>query len=333
MKFKVQHFIDFATRGDTMQVVNFSVGGMDLMRRCAHLINAYRYFKLGRISIKLVPASTLPVDPTGLSYDDSDLQAVDPRDQLTPGLIRITNGEDIADQGWVSGQEDQIFNSMMLDPRWYKFSLQSGFRRSAKPLFWYVGQLHQDVYPGAIQNVPYVTSGTGGVDNAGSSTIYFDTLTGADGIQSAGVYRRANFSDPHGFFQTGKKGRMGWMRTDALVEYGSTHVDPNNGVFEKAEVTPFPTCRVITMVLPKMHKTNYYYRCYVTEEVYFSGVRTFGPGDPNNVNSGYASGIDNFVELPAVNTAKFPYTYKTGVFPDQTANATVKMNDGNWGQN
>lgn len=326
MKFKVQHFIDFATRGDTMQVVNFSVGGMDLMRRCAHLINAYRYFKLGRISIKLVPASTLPVDPTGLSYDDSDLQAVDPRDQLTPGLIRITNGEDIADQGWSSGQEEQIFNSMMLDPRWYKFSLQSGFRRSAKPLFWYIGQLHQDVYPGAILNVPSVALVGGNVDQDSVDAQYLNMA----GTQYRNYYRQ-DFSDPHGFFQTGKKGRMGWMRTDALVEFASSIAD-NTGVFEKAEVTPFPTCRVITMVLPKMHKTNYYYRCYVTEEVYFSGVRTFGPGDPANVNSGYASGIDNFVELPAVNTAKFPYTYKSSVFPDQTASASVKMNDGNWGQ-
>lgn len=330
MKFKVQHFIDFATRGDTMQVVNFSVGGMDLMRRCAHLINAYRYFKLGRISIKLVPASTLPVDPTGLSYSDEDLQSVDPRDQLTPGLIRITNGEDIADQGWASGQEDQIFNSMMLDPRWFKFSLQSGFRRSAKPLFWYVGQLHQDVYPGAIQNIPMVVAGAGvSSDNSSVAAIYGNDARLSEGT-GFGQFRRVDFSDPHGFFQTGKKGRMGWLRTDALVEYGSTVTD-HLGVFEKAEVTPFPTCRVITMVLPKMHKTNYYYRCYVTEEVYFSGVRTFGPGDPANVNSGYASGIDNFVELPAVNTAKFPYTYKSGVFPDQTASASVKMNDGNWG--
>lgn len=331
MKFKVQHFIDFATRGDTMQVVNFSVGGMDLMRRCSHLINAFRYFKLGRISIKLVPASTLPVDPTGLSYSDEDLQSVDPRDQLTPGLIRITNGEDIADQGWVSGQEDQIFNSMMLDPRWFKFSLQSGFRRSAKPLFWYVGQLHQDVYPGAIQNVPSVSYNGTVVDNISANTIYSSSNRLADAAAGPGDFTRANFSDPHGFFQTGKKGRMGWMRTDSLVEFGS-NISEHQGVFEKAEVTPFPTCRVITMVLPKMHKTNYYYRCYVTEEVYFSGVRTFGPGDPANVNSGYASGIDNFVELPAVNTAKFPYTYKTSVFPDQQASASVKMNDGNWGQ-
>lgn len=332
MKFKVQHFIDFATRGDTMQVVNFSVGGMDLMRRCAHLINAYRYFKLGRISIKLVPASTLPVDPTGLSYDDSDLQAVDPRDQLTPGLIRITNGEDIADQGWTSGQEEQIFNSMMLDPRWYKFSLQSGFRRSAKPLFWFIGQLHQDVYPGAIENIPQVNWTGTDVTNISVQSVYKNRASGSEGSATVQPFIRSNFSDPHGFFQTGKKGRMGWMRTDSLVEFGSNITD-HAGVFEMAEVTPFPTCRVITMVLPKMHKTNYYYRCYVTEEVYFSGVRTFGPGDPNNVNSGYASGIDNFVELPAVNTAKFPYTYKSGVFPDQTANASAKMNDGNWGEN
>lgn len=198
------------------------------------------------------------------------------------------------------------------------------------PLFWYVGQLHQDIYPGAINNIPVIAGNTGAPDQTSVNAVYDVTSYAADGAQAVGHYMRANFSDPHGFFQTGKKGRMGWMRTDALVEFASAGA--NAGVYEKAEVTPFPTCRVITMVLPKMHKTNYYYRCYVTEEVYFSGVRTFGPGDPANVNSGYASGIDNFVELPAVNTAKFPYTYKTSVFPDQQASASVKMNDGNWGQ-
>ena len=44
----------------------------------------------------MVPASTLPVDPQGLSYDVDDPQTViPPRDQMNPGLVRITNGEDL----------------------------------------------------------------------------------------------------------------------------------------------------------------------------------------------------------------------------------------------
>lgn len=331
MKYKVQHFIDFATRGDTMQIVNFSVGGKDLMARCSHLIGAYRYFKLGRISIKLIPASTLPVDPTGLSYDDEDLQTVDPRDQLNPGLIRITNGEDIADSGIenLSDIEQQrLYQAMMLDPRWYKFQLQSGFRRSARPLFWYVGQLHQDSYPGAIVNLPGVTVGETSQRISSTFAQYRDgTDVDADAEAADRSFRRHDFSDPHGFFQTGKKGRMGWLRTDCLQEFGgaaSASGGASAGVYESPMLVPFPTCRVITMVLPKMFKTNYFYRCYVTEEIYFSGVRNFSPA----VDGYIGAGIDSFVQPPTIYTGRFP-TSDPDLILD--AGKVDKYNDGNWG--
>lgn len=330
MKYKVQHFIDFSTRADTMQIVNFSVGGKDLMNRCAHLIGAYRYFKLGRISIKLVPASTLPVDPLGLSYGDTDPQTVDPRDQLNPGLIRITNGEDIADSGIENlseAEQQRVYQSMMLDPRWYKFQLQSGFRRSAKPLFWYVGQLHQDSYPGAILNYPAISTSGSSQRISSTGAFYDDCNDGSvDGTVDEIAYRRQDFSDPHGFFQTGKKGRMGWLRTDALQEFGGSagNADAPPGVFESPMLVPFPTCRVITMVLPKMFKTNYFYRCYVTEEIYFSGVRTFSPA----VDGRIGAGIDNFVQLPTVYTGKFPTADPRYILDNGKID---KYNDGNWG--
>lgn len=155
-KYKVQTYFDIATNAESMQIVNFSCGGEALRKRCQHLFLAYKYFKLGKLSIKFVPASTLPVDPLGLSYDDDDPQTVDPRDQLDCGLVRITNGEDILDD--LTNISDDamrgMYEAMLLDPRWYKFGLQTGFKRTARPLYWQIGQFHQDMFPGAIENIP-----------------------------------------------------------------------------------------------------------------------------------------------------------------------------------
>ena len=94
IKMKFQSFMDVSTSDSSMQVITVSAGGPEVLRRLAPQFSAYKYYKLGNVAVKLVPASTLPVDPTGLSYE-AGAQTVDPRDQLTPGMMRITNGEDI----------------------------------------------------------------------------------------------------------------------------------------------------------------------------------------------------------------------------------------------
>ena len=63
MKFRFQSFVDVSTSATSMQVIQWSVGGADVINRCRHLFGAYKYFKLGKISVKMVPASTLPVVP------------------------------------------------------------------------------------------------------------------------------------------------------------------------------------------------------------------------------------------------------------------------------
>ena len=42
---------------------------------------------------------------------------------------------------------------MLLDPRWFKWMLQSGTSRRAYPRYWQIGQL-QDKWPGAVLNLP-----------------------------------------------------------------------------------------------------------------------------------------------------------------------------------
>lgn len=284
MKYRFQSFMDVSTSAETMQILQFSVGGADVLQRCQHLFGAYKYFKLGKISIKMVPASTLPVDPAGLSYESDDPQTVDPRDQMSPGLVRITNGEDIFTNVSALSVENQIkcYHAMMLDPRWSKFMLQSGFRRSAYPLYWQVGQLSQDKYPGSVENVPWFNSGQSGLYSSDDGTIseFHSVKQGSTNVVGQGIL---GGSSARGLFQTGHRGKLGFLPTDFFQEL----VNQNGGKIKFAGVNNIPEVSVITCVLPKAYKTVYYYRIFITEEVIFSGLRTIPP-------EGYP-GIDQFV--------------------------------------
>lgn len=291
MKYKFQHYFDIATSAESMQVINVSAGGSDVVQRCAHLFGAYKYFKLGKVSLKLVPASTLPVDPLGLSYDDDDPQSVDPRDQLNPGLVRITNGEDIMTDisSLTDDQQHAVYNAMMLDPRWYKWQLQSGMRRSAVPLYWQIGQLHQDYFPGSTINVPQ-TSGTQIVSTETEKIASFGTATGT---ANPWFYHHADNSDPRGLFQVGHRGRMGYLPTDALVPHRVNATD----LRDQPLINAVPEIQCFTIVLPKAFKTVYYYRAYITQEVYFTGLKTIGvPDIGSSIAYQSIAGLDQFIK-------------------------------------
>lgn len=288
MKFKFQSFFDVSTSATSMQVLQFSVGGSEVLNRCRHLFGAYKYFKLGKISVKMVPASTLPVDPLQLSYSEDDPQSVDPRDQMNPGLVRITNGEDIFTD--VSSLSDEaqigIYNTMMLDPRWSKFMLQSGFRRSAYPLFWQIGQLHQDLYPGSTINFPLTES----TDYYGKTVASHGYKSGTGDTNALAGARSDEGSSARGLFQVGHRGRIGFLPTDMYQEIPIA----GSGDRYKAmgSTNSVPEVSVITCVLPKAYKTLYFYRIFVTEEVIFSGLRS-APYMFDNTHQ--YLGLDNFI--------------------------------------
>lgn len=303
LRFKFQSFVDINTRADTMQILQWSVGGNEVIQRCRHLFGAYKYFKLGKISVKMVPASTLPVDPLQLSYADDDPQSVDPRDQMNPGLVRITNGEDIfTDVSKLTTEVMQVsvYNSMMLDPRWSKFMLQSGFRRSAYPLYWQVGQFAQDKYPGSTINAPY----DGVIDGVVATHIMRNSIT--DGSPFA---RAENNSSARGLFQVGHRGKLGWLPTDFYQEVAS---NAESRYTEQYGLNNVPEVSVITCVLPKAYKTQYYYRVFITEEVLFSGLRSapYIAGTSAQGTVGYAlTGLDQFLvgtPTPVTPTALAP---------------------------
>ena len=258
VKMKFQSFVDISTQADNMKIISVNAGGKDVLRRLAPFFGAYKYYKLGGVSIKLIPASTLPVDPTGLSYEAGE-NTVDPRDQLTPGMCRITNGEDILEDitGLTGDQQRQLYDNMLLDPRWYKWMLQSGVKRFGKPRYWQIGQLHQDKWPGAFTNMPLLNDADRVVDTAHEGRSR--TLSG-----NAALYANVN-STSYGFFQTGHRGVLGWMPTDALQPY----VKADNSSVSEAFLASPPEVELFKILMPPMHKTNYYYRMFITETVYF----------------------------------------------------------------
>lgn len=257
IKMKFQSFMDINTSATSMQIITVSAGGEQLLKRLPAQFQAYKYYKIGSVSVKLVPASTLPVDPTGLSYEAGE-PGVDPRDQLTPGLMRITNGEDVFED--ISGLSDEvqhaIYNNMLLDPRWFKWMLQSGVKRYATPRYWQIGQLHQDKWPGMIQNFPYV-QGSSESDHAILGTKHVENVV----TDNAGYIEHVvDGSSAYGFFQTGHTGRLGWLPTDSLQP---------SGYAKEALLASPPEVEVMKIILPKAYKTEYYYRMFVTETVYF----------------------------------------------------------------
>lgn len=259
IRMKFQSFMDISTSDQSMQIVTISAGGKEILRRLAPQFGAYKYYKIGAISAKLVPASTLPVDPTGLSYEAGE-NTVDPRDQLTPGMMRITNGEDVFENitGLTDAQQHGIYNNMLLDPRWFKWMLQSGTSRRATPRYWQIGQLHQDKWPGAIQNVPTIQNG----DITGTSAVQTNMVKGTGNTQVDALIDK---SSQFGLFQVGHKGVLGWLPTDGLSTVYTAYDTPN----EVSMLASPPEVEVMKIILPKAYKTKYFYRLFITEEVLF----------------------------------------------------------------
>lgn len=267
VKMKFQSFFDIATEADQMQIISVNAGGKDVVARLAPFFSAYKYYKLGKVTIKLIPASTLPIDPTGLSYEEGE-NTVDPRDQLTPGMCRITNGEDILEDitGLDGDQQRELYQNMMLDPRWYKWMLQTGVKRYASPRYWQIGQLHQDKWPGSVINQPIVSS-------SALSHIYGTShFTHVQERNTDGSYSNRNDtnigSSEYGIFQTGRRGKLGWLPTDSLQTV-NFFKDSAHQSYQSPMIASVPEIELFKVLMPPMRKTNYYYRAFITEECFF----------------------------------------------------------------
>lgn len=266
VKMKFQSFFDMSTLDNEMQIISVNAGGKDVYRRLAPFFQAYRYYKLGSVSFKAIPASTLPIDPTGLSYEAGEFPTVDPRDQLTPGMARITNGEDILEDitGLSGDQQRELYNNMLLDPRWFKWMLQTGVKRFGKPKYWQIGQLHQDKWPGATLNTPRYEENPLSPGNSYLAGTASNMLIAGN----VDISTRPG-SSPRGIFQTGHRGTLGWMPTDGMQPVWNGVSGVGAGIDNKAFLASIPEIELFKILTPPMHRTKYFYRVFVTETVYF----------------------------------------------------------------
>lgn len=260
---KYTYFVDMQTDPDRMQIIKITAGGRMPQIRLRPFFGTFKYFKLGKVSVRFVPAATLPVDPTGLSYEEGE-QTVDPRDQMNPGLVRITNGEDVSKMTDIltGVNAEKAYYATMLDPRWYKFPLQSGFKRTAKPLLWNVAQTKQAAVQSLLGSNATIQPGLPIVSH--TDTAFTATADYGDNVdpvtQTAGGDPSVSLpfaDDPLDLvLMQSNRIRMGWMPTDMF----------NSNVYGPA---PVPEVDLVTCILPKAYKTRYFYRCYIEEEVLF----------------------------------------------------------------
>lgn len=261
MKVKFTQFFDVSSSADNFQVFTIKAGGEIVKKRCLPQFVAFHKYKLGSVSVKMVPASTLPVDPTGLSYETGET-TVDPRDMFNPGLVRITNGEPVAVMGDMNN-----YYATLLDPRWYKFQLQQGFSRYAKPLVFNIGEIAQDSSPffgdvnDTVNKNTYTGHMNGMVSNGNAVHVYDDSASiDVDNIFS------------HAPIQTGKI-KLGWLPTNTR---GNTALSTTESSFY-GTLSRVPEVDVLTFILPKAFKTKFYYRVFVEETVYFKDPVAINP--------------------------------------------------------
>ena len=258
MKVKFTQFFDICSDSTKFTKYTVTAGGDYIKARCLPQFICYQYYKLGPVTVKCVPASTLPVDPTGLSYEAGET-TVDPRDMFNPGLVRITNGEPVADL-----EKMETYYATMLDPRWFKFQLQQGFTRTAKPLVYNIGEIGNDVAPFNGMRDVNVSGIVKDFYREGEKTTYTASTTPAS----------VNFSEKFSPIQTGRV-KLGWMPTNVYAPSGANA----GGVYavQPKFMPPVPEIDLITFVLPKAFKTKFYYRVFVESTVYFKGPVAVNP--------------------------------------------------------
>ena len=257
MKVKFTQFFDICSDSAKFTTFTVTAGGDYVKARCLPQFACYKYYKLGPVSVKLVPASTLPVDPTGLSYEAGET-TVDPRDMFNPGLVRITNGEQIGELG-----DMKNYYATLLDPRWYKFQLQQGFSRYARPLVYNIGEIGNEIGPfmGAHS---YDSS-----KNAFNRYVRNNNAT----IAAASNESAQMVADKYSPIQTGRI-KLGWLPTDTNLREGTSA-----GVYTEwpDRLTYVPEIDVITFILPKAFKTKFYYRVFIESTVYFKDPVAVNP--------------------------------------------------------
>lgn len=175
----------------------------------------YKQFKYLGAKLSLIPASTLPVDPTGLSYEAGDT-TVDPRDMVNPILWKHYHGESMLTDALYdeelknynsindnpyefngsavgrelynvagSGTIDAVYPKALMDVSFKKAGIQAGFSTFIKPFVYNVVN--------ARQMLPFT--------DTTASAKYFSGVNPAANPSATGAVRKTNSGDLAGAYE------------------------------------------------------------------------------------------------------------------------------------
>ena len=330
--YKIQKWSDIETSTTKVTMLNIGVAGNEIRNRCQPFLSAFKYYRVVGMKVSLLPASTLPADPSQISYESGE-NSVNPADMMNVGLVRYTNGEAFSNYKQLTAPVSagapfegdsgmQTYFNMMLDRRWSKFGLQRGMSRFFRPMIYEDGLPMQSVCPD--EAISWIHAESSGQFNVANSRLILDTPNAGDSYllapepnssQYPNLDNVSLFGTSDGFrFQTGRLKRLGWRTTDIahlggdmLASSGSSKDDIVSGF------NTFPFINMGRIILPRALKTKFAFRVVQTIIVQFRGA----------------------VNISPQNTAGDRYLADMGIYPTGSVN-TVPQNvtGGNfWGGN
>lgn len=286
--YKIQKWSDIETSTKKVTMLNIGVAGNEIRNRCQPFIQAFKYYRVVGVKVSLIPASTLPADPSQISYETGE-NSVNPADMMNVGLVRYTNGEAFPYYQKLTGEVTagtsfetdpgmQTYFNMMLDRRWSKFGMQRGMSRFFRPRVYEDGLPIQSLIPD--EAVSFLKH-EGQQYNVGNSRIVEGYLgTGEDFLQRSdeqypSLDKVSLFGSSDSFrFQTGKLKALGWRTTDI------SHIGVEIGVGGNSIQSGFNTFPFINMgriILPRAMKTKFAFRVVQTIIVQFRGAVNISP--------------------------------------------------------
>ncbi len=291
--YKIQKWSDIETSTRKVTMLNIGVAGNEIRNRCQPFIQAFKYYRVVGVKVSLIPASTLPADPSQISYESGE-NSVNPADMMNVGLVRYTNGEAFPYYQKLTGEVQagtafetdpgmQTYFNMMLDRRWSKFGMQRGMSRFFRPMVYEDGIPIQSLIPD--ESISFLKH-EGQQYNVGNSRIVEGYLgTGEDFLQRSdeqypALDKVSVFGSSDSFrFQTGKLKSLGWRTTDI------SHIGVEIGVGGNSIQSGFNTFPFINMgrvILPRALKTKFAFRVVQTIIVQFRGAVNISPENDAN---------------------------------------------------
>nr|QJQ37740.1 capsid protein [Cressdnaviricota sp.] len=294
--YKIQKWSDIETSTTKVTCLNVGVAGNEIRNRCQPFIQAFKYYRVLGMKVSLIPASTLPADPSQISYETGE-NAVNPADMMNVGLVRYTNGEAFPYYAKLTGEVTagvafdydpgmQTYFNMMLDRRWSKFGMQRGMSRFFRPRVYDDGLPIQSICPD--ENISYLKADNGSytVQNSQMNPGYATENKPGNSVGfTNGQYPRlvdlAVFGTSDAWrMQTGKLKPLGWMPTDVahLGHYmNSSSADVGAAGDMQVGFNTFPFINMGRIILPRAMKTKFAFRVVQTIIVQFRGAVNISP--------------------------------------------------------